>query len=160
MPRTLIQHSRPTIDATDHAAVKRVLDSAYLTPGGETATFERELAKRAKAGHAVALGSGHAALHLALLALDVGPGAQVIVPTYACSALLNAVGYVGAKPVVADVDPKTFNLTPQTVKERITGRTRAIIAVHAFGLPCDIRKNGLPETNTTPRSRKTHPPIA
>ncbi|TET32190.1 MAG: DegT/DnrJ/EryC1/StrS aminotransferase family protein [Planctomycetota bacterium] len=147
MPGKLIQHSRPTIGATDQAALKRVLRSAHLTPGREAGSFELEMAKCVRAKQAVAVGSGHAALHLALLALDIGPGSEVLVPTYACTALLNAIGYVGAKAVVADVDPETYNMTPETAKKRMTRRTRAVIAVHAFGMPCDIkaiRKLGRP----------------
>ncbi len=147
MPKAMIQHSRPTIGPKDRAAVRRVLDSGHLTPGPETEAFEGELAKCAGVKHAVALSSGHSALHSALLALGVGPGSNVIIPTYACTALLNAIGYTRAKPVVADVDPETFNITPETAAHRMTGKTRAIIAVHAFGLPCDvsgIKKLGVP----------------
>ncbi|MHC4661345.1 MAG: DegT/DnrJ/EryC1/StrS family aminotransferase [Planctomycetota bacterium] len=147
MSKTLILHSRPTINPRDKSALGRALASGHLTPGRETAAFEKELSKYIGVKHSVALGSGHAALQMALLALGVGPGADVIAPTYACSALLNAVGYTGAKPVIADVDPDNFNITPETAAHCMTRKARAIIAVHTFGMPCDItglKKLGVP----------------
>ena len=109
-----------------------------IGPGRHVARFEAEMALLHKAPGAVATNSGTAALHLALLALDVGPGDEVILPSYVCTAVLNAVRYVGAQPVLADICEDTFNIAPASVRRCITPRTRAIIVPHMFGVPADI----------------------
>jgi perosamine synthetase len=86
------------------------------------------------------VGSGTAALHLALLALGVGPGDEVIMPSYVCTALLNAVHYTGADPVIADIDSLTLNMDPEDTRRRITPRTRAIIVPHMFGMPARMEQ--------------------
>jgi dTDP-4-amino-4,6-dideoxygalactose transaminase len=87
---------------------------------------------------AAAVNSGTAALHLVLLALGVGSGDEVIIPSFVCSALLNALRYTGATPVLADIDPESLNIDPQDAREKVTGRTRAVIVPHLFGLPADL----------------------
>ena len=82
--------------------------------------------------------SGTAALHLALAAMGVGPGDEVVVPSFVCSALLNAVTVTGASPVMAEIDPATLNLDPQDVERRLTLRTKAVVVPHMFGLPADL----------------------
>ena len=100
--------------------------------------FERELAGFIGVAHAVCVSSGTAALHLALAAMGVGPGDEVIIPSFVCSALLNAVTVTGASPVMAEIDPLTLNLDPRDVERRLTRRTKAVVAPHMFGLPADL----------------------
>jgi dTDP-4-amino-4,6-dideoxygalactose transaminase len=122
----------------DAAAVARVVRGGQLAQGPEVAAFEQEVAARVGAPAGAAVSSGTAALELALRALDVGPGAEVIVPTYACDALHHAVTRCGAHPVLADADPGTLTLSALEAKRRLGARTRAIIVPHAFGLAIDL----------------------
>ncbi len=133
-----IPHSRPTIGAEEAKAAAEVIESGRLAQGEVVGRFEAALSRMIGVKHAAATGSGTAALHLTLLAMDIGPGDEVVIPSYVCSALLNAVNHVGATPVLADVDPRTFNIDPDDVKNRLTGRTRALIVPHLFGLPSDM----------------------
>jgi dTDP-4-amino-4,6-dideoxygalactose transaminase len=135
---TLIPHSRPTLGQAETDAVSEVLASGQIAQGEGVEKFEREFAGHFGFENAVAVSSGTAALHLALLALGIGRGDEVIIPAYVCTALLNAVNYVGASPVLADVDPETGNLTPDIVKNQVTKHSRAIIVPHMFGLPVDM----------------------
>ncbi len=136
----MIPHSRPTLDESDRKAVLSVLESGQLVQGKQVARFERDLAAIIGTKQGVAVSSGTAALHLALLALDIGPGDEVIFPTFVCDALLQAVTYVGAAPVLADIDPRTFNLDVGDLKKRVTKRTKAVIVPHMFGLPADMEE--------------------
>jgi dTDP-4-amino-4,6-dideoxygalactose transaminase len=143
----MIPHSRPFLGLEEEEAVVAVIRSGQLSAGERVAAFERGLAARVGVGQAVAVSSGTAALHLALAALGAGPGDEVAFPTYVCSALLHAVRYVGAAPLLVDVDPETFNLDAQDLRRRVTRRTRAVILPHMFGLPADaeaVRAVGLP----------------
>ena len=115
------------------AAVGRVLASGRYVLGAEGEALERELAAYTGARHAVGVNSGTDALHLALVAAGIGAGDEVVVPAFTFFASAEAVSYTGAKPVFADVDPGTFNLDPSSLKKSITGKTRAVIAVHLFG---------------------------
>ncbi|MBI4014065.1 MAG: DegT/DnrJ/EryC1/StrS family aminotransferase [Candidatus Rokubacteria bacterium] len=133
-----IPHSRPTLGEQDCAAVAAAVASGQLAQGPRVAEFEQAMAARLGVPGGVAVSSGTAALHLALLALGVGAGDEVIVPSYACAALLHAVRATGALPCPADVDPATFDLDPDAAKRACSARTRALIAVHAFGLPADL----------------------
>ncbi len=130
----MIAHSRPTLSEADALAVARVVLSGQIAQGQEVEAFEREVAAFVGQGGAVAVSSGSAALHLALLALGVGPGAEVVIPTYVCDALHHAVSHAGATAVLADAEPGTLSLDPDDVKRRLTARTKAIILPHAFGL--------------------------
>jgi len=118
--------------------VREVIESGWLTQGPRVAEFERLVAEYVGARYAVASSSCTTALHLALLALGVGPGDEVIVPSLSFIATANAVRYVGATPVFAEVDSRTYNLDPADVERRVTPRTRAIMVVHQIGLPADI----------------------
>ncbi len=109
-----------------------------LAQGSEVVAFEAEAGAFLHLPPGVAVASGTAALHLALLALGLGPEDEVILPSYVCVAPLHAVEYVGARPRLADVDPTTYNLDPTDVRRRLTRRTRAIIVPHLFGLPADL----------------------
>ncbi|MFK0016061.1 DegT/DnrJ/EryC1/StrS family aminotransferase [Streptomyces sp. NPDC091027] len=119
------------------AAADAVL-SGWVAQGPRVAEFERAFAERVGAGHAVAVSSCTTALHLALLALELGPGDEVIVPSLSFIATANAVRYVGARPVFADVEEATGNLTAATVDAVRTPRTRAVLVVHQGGVPADV----------------------
>jgi dTDP-3-amino-3,4,6-trideoxy-alpha-D-glucose transaminase len=120
---------RPEIDA----AVARVIDSAKFILGPEVSAFEREFAAYCGAGHAIGVANGTDALTIALRALGVGPGDEVVVPSFTFYASAEAIPPTGARPVFCDVDPETFCVTPETVKAALTPRTKAVIVVHLFG---------------------------
>ncbi len=115
------------------AALRRVLDSGTFIGGPEVSAFERELAEYLGVAECVSLNSGTDALVLGLRALGVGPGHEVIVPAFGFFASAEAVSAVGARPVFADIDPRTFNIDPASAARRVTCHTRAIIPVHLFG---------------------------
>lgn len=134
-----IPHSRPTVGRDEIRLVSEVISWGQLAQGQAVADFERNFSQKLGSGGAVACSSGTAALHLTLLAMEIGPADEVIIPSYVCTALLNAVRYVGAEPVLAETDPETFNMDPADVKERLTPGTKAIIVPHLFGLPADLK---------------------
>jgi perosamine synthetase len=133
----VIRLARPDVGAEEAAAVAEVLESGLLTMGPKVAEFEAGLAEACGVEHALVVSSGTAALHLAVLALGIGPGDEVLVPAYTFPATANVVAHVGAKPVLVDVDPRTMNLDPDRAAAAVTPRTRAVIAVHLFGRPLD-----------------------
>jgi perosamine synthetase len=135
-----IPHSRPTIDHEEIAAVTAVLGSGQLAQGEQVLQFEKDLALLVDVGGAVAVSSGTAALHLSLLALKIGEGDEVVIPSFVCPALLNAIRYVRAAPILADIDQESFNIDVRDLKCRITRKTKAVIVPHMFGLPADIRE--------------------
>ena len=125
---------KPEVDA----AVARVLESCQFVLGEEVARFEEEFAAYCGATHAVAVNSGTSALHLAMLALGIGPGDEVITVPFTFVATVAAIGYTGARAVLVDVDPHSFNLDPALLERAITPRTKAIIPVHLYGQPADL----------------------
>jgi perosamine synthetase len=125
------------IDESDIQAVVSVLRSGRLALGPRAAAFEHALANYAGVKHAVAVGSGTAALHLIVKALGIGPGDEVLVPSFTFAASVNAFLYEGAVPVFVELEPGTCNLDVQDLERRITPRTRAIMAVDVFGHPAD-----------------------
>jgi perosamine synthetase len=131
--------SSPDITQAEIDAVTAVLRTPHLSLGPELAAFEAALAAYHSVPHAVAVSSGTAGLHLALLTLGIGEGHEVIVPSFAFVAVANAVLQVRATPVFAEIDPITLNLDPAAVARAITRRTRAILVVHTFGIPADMR---------------------
>ncbi len=133
-----MQHSRPTLDEADVRAVTEVLRSGRISQGEVTRQFEEAVARVVGVRGGVATSSGTAALHLALLALGVGSSDEVILPSYTCVALLQAVRYVGAIPRLVDLEPDGYNLSVEEVRRRITRRTRAILVPHMFGTPANI----------------------
>lgn len=147
----MIPITLPLMGEEEHAAVLRPLRSGWVTQGPEVAAFEREFAEAVGAAHAVAVSNCTTALHLALLAIGVGPGDEVIVPSHSFIATANVVRYCGAIPVFVDIDPATFNLDPALLERAVTPRTRAVLCVHQMGMPCDLagvlgfaRAHGLP----------------
>ncbi len=134
----MISHSRPTIDQDDCNCVLDVLKSGHLVQGKHVAGFEEALSSFIGIANGVAVSSGTAALHLALIALGAGKGDEVIIPSYVCSSLLNAVMYVEAIPVIADIDRFTFNIDVDDLEKRITKKTKAIIVPHMFGLAAEM----------------------
>ncbi len=130
----------PDITEAEIAAVTAVLRTPRLSLGAKLTEFEEQFARYAGCQHAVAVSSGTAALHLALLGIGIQPGDEVIIPSFAFIAVANAVRYMNAIPVFADIDAQTLNLAPEAVEAAITSRTRAIIVVHTFGVPAAMPK--------------------
>jgi len=130
--------SQPEITEAEVDAVVQVLRSSRLSLGPKLEEFERAIAEYVCAQQAVALSSGTSGLCLGLQALCIGEGDEVIVPSFAFVAAANAIRYVRAAPVFVDIDPVTLNLDPEAVRQAITPRTRAIMAVHTFGCPADL----------------------
>jgi len=133
-----VPHSRPSVSEEDALAVARAVRAGRLAQGPEVEAFEAELAARLGVEAVAAVSSGSAALELALQALAVGAGDEVIVPSYVCDALWHAVRRCGATPVLADADPDTLSLSAKGTAARTTPRTRAVIVPHAFGLAVDL----------------------
>lgn len=135
----LIPAARPIIGEEERAAVDRVLRSGMLAQGPEVQTFESEFSDALLGGRpCVAVSSGTAGLHLGLLAAGIGPGNEVIVPSFTFAATANSVALAGGTPVFADVDPETFCLDPEAVRRAVTEHTRAIMPVHLYGHPADM----------------------
>jgi perosamine synthetase len=132
-----IAMSSAEVDEHDVQAVLAVLRSGRLALGPMARAFERAVADYVGAAHAVAVGSGTAALHLIVKALGLGPRDQVLVPSFTFAASVNAILYEGATPVFVDLEPQTYNLDIQDLEARISHRTRAIMAVDVFGHPAD-----------------------
>lgn len=135
---TPLPYGRQSIDEEDVQAVIGVLRSDFLTTGPQVDAFECDVAGYTGAEHAVAVNSGTAALHTALASLKPGPGDEVIVPAITFAASANAALYVGATPVIVDVDPHSLLIDPEAVKGALTERTKAVVAVDYAGQPADV----------------------
>lgn len=133
-----IPYGRQSIDDADIEAVVKVLKSDYLTTGPAVAAFEKKVADYVGAKYAVAVSNGTAALHVACLAAGIGEGDEVITTPITFAASANCVLYCGGTPVFADIDPDTYNISPEELEKKITSRTKAIIPVHYTGQPCDM----------------------
>jgi dTDP-4-amino-4,6-dideoxygalactose transaminase len=136
----VVRLARPDVGEEELAEIREVFESGILTMGEKVAEFEALLARVAGTEHAVAVSSGTAALHVAVLALGIGPGDEVLVPAYTFPATANVVALAGATPVLVDVDPVTMNMDPADAARRVTARTKAILAVHLFGRPARIEE--------------------
>ena len=135
----MIRHSRPSVDRSGAKKVSRVLLSGNHATGETVGEFEKRLSSFVGVRGGVATNSGTSALHATLLALGVKAGDEVIMPSFVCTALINAVNYAGARPVLADVDEDNFNIDYKSVLARLTKKTKAVIIPHMFGLPVDIK---------------------
>jgi dTDP-4-amino-4,6-dideoxygalactose transaminase len=149
--KPLIPITRPSLDQAEAAAAGRAVLSGWVTQGPQVAAFEREFARYVGAPYACAVSNCTAALHLALLAVGVRPGDEVITVSHSYIATANAVRYCGARPVFADIEPGTFNIDPRQAERLVTPRTRAVLCAHQLGMPCDLaallaiaRRHGLP----------------
>jgi len=130
--------AKPIIDRSVRRAVNRVLKSGNLAQGPEVLAFEKEFSNFVNDRECVAVNSGTSALHLALLSLGVGPGDEVIVPSFTFAATANSVALTGATPVFVDIEPLTFNIDPSKIVRAITAKTKAIQVVHLYGLPANM----------------------
>jgi dTDP-4-amino-4,6-dideoxygalactose transaminase len=149
--RRTIAISKPSLGEDEAAAAREAILSGWVTQGPRVKAFEEEFAARVGARFACAVSSCTTAMHLALHALGVGSGDEVVTVSHSFIATANAVRYCGARPVFVDIDPRTYNLDPDLLERAITPRTRAILPVHQMGLPCDLpaivaiaRRQGLP----------------
>jgi len=138
MPEKIIPISKPSMGFEEWEALKEPVFSGWLTQGPKVAELEKEFAKIHKVNHAIAVSNCTTALHLALIALNIQAGDEVIVPAFTWVSTANAVLYCGAKPVLIDIDIDTFNIDVDLIEGKITSRTKAIIPVHLFGLCANV----------------------
>jgi perosamine synthetase len=134
----VIPIAMPLLENAEAEAAHQAVLSGWVSQGPQVAAFEREFAATVGAPHACAVSNCTTALHLALLAVGVGAGDEVITASHSFIATANAIRYCSATPVFVDIDPTTYNLDPQCVAEAVTERTRAILAIHQMGMPCDL----------------------
>ncbi len=139
-----VPHSRPTIKEEEIYAVVSNLRSGQIASGNEVELFEKDMSRYIGVLDGVAVNSGTNALYLALKALDIKPGDEVLLPTYVCASVLSAVNYTGATPVLADID-EGYNLAPESAGKKISDKTKAVIVPHMFGCPADM--DGIMELN-------------
>ncbi|MBI5166982.1 MAG: DegT/DnrJ/EryC1/StrS family aminotransferase, partial [candidate division NC10 bacterium] len=136
--KEFLPFSRPTIEEEEIQEVIDCLRSGWITTGPRVLNFEEEFKKYVGSGHAVALSSGTAGLHLAYMAAGIGPGDEVITTPFTFAATVNMIVLNGARPVFVDIERESFNIDVTRVKEKITHRTKAVVPVHFAGQPCDM----------------------
>lgn len=134
----MISHSKPSIKKYEIERTSKVLMSGNHATGEIVEKFEKKLSSFIGVEGGVATNSGTSALHIALLVLGVKPNDEVIIPSFVCTALMNAIGYVGAKPVLADIGEDTFNIDYKSVLAKLTKKTKVVIIPHMFGLPVNV----------------------
>ena len=134
--------ARPEITDADRGAVMQVLRTPNLSMGPARREFEQAICKYTGSKYAVAVNSGTSALHLAVRALNLKRGAEVLLPSFGFAALLNVVLQEGLQPRFVDIDPATFNTTPELIAKTVTSKTRLVLAVHTFGVPVDVKRIG------------------
>ena len=139
MPKDFVPVARPHLGQEEVSAASRAILSGWVTQGPEVAALEREFAAYVGAPHACAVSSGTTALHLALLAVGICPGDEVITVSHSYIATANSIRYCGARPVFVDINSATFNIDPQRIEPALSERTRAILCVHQMGMPCDLK---------------------
>ncbi|MBN1273899.1 MAG: DegT/DnrJ/EryC1/StrS aminotransferase family protein [Candidatus Aminicenantes bacterium] len=135
-----IPHSRPSLSSSDIRSVSQVLRSGQISQGSLVSAFEKKFARTFGRKYGAAVSSGTSALHLSLLALNIKAGDEVIIPSFVCTAVLNAVNAVGAQPLVVDIDLPTYNISAPAVKRALSSRTKAVIVPHMFGCPADMNE--------------------
>lgn len=135
----MIPAAKPEIRFRERRAVDRVMRSGMLAQGPEVAAFEREFSAHVAGRESIALNSGTSALHMSLLAAGIGPGDEVIVPSFSFAATANSVALTGATPVFVDIELDHFNADPAAIEAAITPRTKAVMPVHLYGHPADLR---------------------
>jgi dTDP-4-amino-4,6-dideoxygalactose transaminase len=135
----MIPAAKPEIGFRERRAVNRVMRSGMLAQGPEVAAFEKEFSAHVAGRESVALNSGTSALHMSMLAVGIGPGDEVIVPSFSFAATANSVALTGATPVFVDIELDHFNADPAAIEAAITPRTKAIMPVHLYGHPADLR---------------------
>lgn len=136
----MISIAKPVMGDEEKKAVLEVLDSGIIAQGPKVKEFEQGFAELCGVKHAIATTSGTTALHMALLAHDIGPGDEVITSPFTFIASANSVLFVGAKPVFVDIDPRTFNMDSAQIEAAITPNTKAIMPVHLYGMLCDMNE--------------------
>jgi len=136
----MINISSPLVGSDEIEAITKVLRSRALAQGTETEEFEEAFASYIGTKYAIATNSGTAALHVALLASGIGEGDEVITSPFSFIATANALLFCGAKPIFVDIDEDTFNINPNLIRQKITPRTKAILPVHLYGQPCDMKE--------------------
>ena len=136
----MIPIAKPIIHEDEISAVTAVLRSGIIAQGSKVEEFEKEFAGFVSTKYAVAVNSGTAALHIALLAHGIGKGDEVITSPFTFIATANSILFTGARPVFADIEEETFNVAPDRITEKITPRTKAIMPVHLYGQPCDMKR--------------------
>lgn len=137
---TMIPAAKPLIGTEEREAVDRVLQSGMLAQGPEVAAFEKEFSAIVGGRHCIAVNSGTSGLHMALEAIGMDTGDEVIVPSFTFAATANSVALTGATPVFVDIDPRTFNIDPKAIEAAITTKTKAIQPVHLYGQPAAMKE--------------------
>lgn len=135
----MIRHSKPMVNKNELAKLSDILISGNHTTKETVKKFEKKLSCFIGVKEGIAINSGTSALHIALLCLNIKKIDEIIIPSFVCTALLNAINYIGAKPILADIDSDTFNISYSSVLKKMTKRTKAIIIPHMFGLPINIK---------------------